>query len=304
MKDRSAAGPGAAATAEAAADTTARTAAPILMRGMRYRYAGARDWALDGIDLEVGAGEVVGVVGANESGKSTLCLVAAGLAPGVVGGTLEGSVRLLGAETATLAPSESAQRAGILFQDAGTQLTGTATTVWEEVAFGPRNLGLSLGEVAGRVEASLDAVGIAPLAPRDPGRLSGGQAQLVALASVLAMRPACLVLDEPTSQLDPQGTALVGTAIARLAREAGSSVLLVEHKTGLLARLADRVVVLGAGRVVRSGTAAAVLGDPRLAALGLEPPPAPRLRAALEVAGLDALETGRAVAAIELESRG
>jgi energy-coupling factor transport system ATP-binding protein len=257
----------------------------LVLEGVSYRYAGASAPALDGVDLSVEAGRVTGVVGANESGKSTLCLVAAGLAPGVIGGRLDGRVAIAGLETSRGRPHELAQRCGILFQNPATQLSGTAATVWEEVAFGPRNLALAVDDVIDRVEEALAALGIADLAERDPGRLSGGQAQLVALAAILALRPACLVLDEPTSQLDPLGTRLVGEALGRIARESGAAILVAEHKTALLARLADEVVVLAAGRIVAAGPAASLLDDPRLESFGVEPPPAVRIRGALRDAG-------------------
>ena len=258
----------------------------LVLEGVRYRYAGARASALDGVDLVVEAGRVTGVVGANDAGKSTLCLVAAGLAPGVIGGHLAGRVVVAGVETTQARPHELAQRCGILFQNPATQLSGTAATAWEEVAFGPRNLALPLDEVVERVEGALAALGISGLADRDPGRLSGGEAQLVALASILALRPACLVLDEPTSQLDPHGTRLVGEALGRVARELGAAILVVEHKTAILARLANEVVVLAAGRVVRAGPAAEVLDDAQLEGLGVEPPPSVQIRRALRVAGV------------------
>lgn len=257
----------------------------LVVEGVSYRYAGASAPALDGVDLAVKAGRVTGVVGANEAGKSTICLVAAGLAPGVIGGRLDGRVTISGLETSRGRPHDLAQRCGILFQNPATQLSGTTATVWEEVAFGPRNLALPLDDVVERVEAALRALDIAHLAARDPGRLSGGEAQLVALASILALRPACLVLDEPTSQLDPHGTRLVGEALGRVARELGAAILVAEHKTALLARLADEVVVLAAGRVVAAGPTASVLNDARLEDLGVEPPPAVRIRRALRDVG-------------------
>src|SRR6266481_2665228 len=107
----------------------------LSLHGVRYRYAGSSRFVLDGIDLEVGPGEVLGVVGANGAGKSTLCLVAAALAPSVIGGRVEGSARLDDRETASLRPNEAAERCGIVFQNPLTQLSGTTATVWEEVAF-------------------------------------------------------------------------------------------------------------------------------------------------------------------------
>lgn len=260
----------------------------LRLSGVAYRYAGAHRDALEDVTLELAAGSVLGVVGPNESGKSTLCLVASGLAPVVVGGRISGSVTIDGRETAGMRPHELAQRCGILFQNPQAQLSGTASTVFEELAFGPRNLGLPLGTVIERVEASLNALGIEGLADRDPDRLSGGQAQLVALAAILALRPDFLVLDEPTSQLDPQGTRLVGEALRRLARESRTAILVVEHKTALLDQLADRVIVIDRGRLVREGPSVDVLADPTLVELGVEPPPRVRVRSALAAAGLRA----------------
>ena len=262
-----------------------------------YRYAGATAAVLKGISLRVDPGQVVGVVGPNDAGKSTLCLVAAGLAPGSIGGRLDGSVVLDGRDTRGLKPFEAAQRCGILFQNPATQQSGTAPTVFEEVAFGPRNLGLELAEVVDRVDEAMAVLGIASLVARDPHRLSGGESQLVALASVVAMRPGALVLDEPTSQLDPAGTRMVGDALVQLATKLGTAILIVEHKTSLLARLADDVVVLDAGRIVAQGPASQVLGDSSLAAHGVRPPDGVSIRRSLEAAGL-----GARVAAADLEA--
>jgi energy-coupling factor transporter ATP-binding protein EcfA2 len=259
----------------------------IELTSVRYRYAGSSSAALGPIDLRVEPGRVVGVAGANESGKSTLCLVAAGLAPGVIGGRLEGSVRINGVDAATLRPHEIAQRCGLLFQHASTQLSHTTATVFEEIAFGPCNLGLPVAEVVARVWWALRVVGVEALAPRDPARLSGGQGQLVALASVLALRPQYLVLDEPTSELDPAGTRLVAAALARIVRETSAGILLVEHKTDVLAQIADEVVVLERGTAVLSGRAVEILADPRLMELGVEPPAGVRLEREVLAAGLE-----------------
>jgi energy-coupling factor transport system ATP-binding protein len=225
-----------------------------VLEGVSYTYAGAAGPALRDVSLELRPGRVVGVAGANESGKTTLCLVAAGLAPGVAGGRIRGSVRIDGLGTASARPHELAQRAGMLFADPSAQLSGTTATVFEEVAFGPCNLGLPAAEVIERVRWALAAVGIEALAGRDPARLSGGQEQLLALASVLALRPRYLILDEPTSELDPDGTALVADALARVAAETGAGILLVEHKMEVLARIAHEMIVLDGGRVAPAGS--------------------------------------------------
>jgi energy-coupling factor transport system ATP-binding protein len=258
----------------------------LVLAGVRYRYAGSRTDALDRIDLAVPSGSVTGLVGPNEAGKSTICLVAAGLAPATIGGHLEGVVSIDGLESSSARPHELAQRCGILFQNPATQLSGTAPTVWEEVAFGPRNLALPVDDVVDRVTDALAALGIESLAERDPTRLSGGQAQLVALAGILALRPAVVILDEPTSQLDPQGTRMVGEALRLLVREHRTAILVVEHKTALLDQLADRVVVVDQGRLIREGTTDEVLSDPALSEHGVEPPPRVRVRSALAGAGL------------------
>jgi energy-coupling factor transport system ATP-binding protein len=259
----------------------------LRIEDVHYWHAGSTNAALSGASLSLAAGEVLGVVGANDSGKSTLSLVAAGLAPQSIGGRLEGRVLVSGSVTTSLRPHELAGRVGILFQNPQTQLSGTASTVWEEIAFGPRNLGLTVDAVVERVTESLDVLQLHDLAARDPQRLSGGQGQLLALASVLALRPAILVLDEPTSQLDPVGTRLVGEAIERLA-QAGAAVLLVEHKTDLVLAVADRTALLESGRVTSVGPSSDVLGAPTVADSGVEPPSRIRLARALEAAGVDA----------------
>jgi energy-coupling factor transporter ATP-binding protein EcfA2 len=259
----------------------------LRLAGAGYRYAGSGRAALSAVDLTVLPGRVVGVVGANESGKTTLCLVASGLAPVAIGGRLDGSVTVDGVETAGLAPHRLAQLCGMLFQNSLTQLSGATATVFEEVAFGPANLGLPVAEVVDRVRWALGLVGIDALAPRDPARLSGGQGQLVALASVLALRPRYLILDEPTSELDPAGTRMVAEALSRVAAETGAGILLVEHKLDLMAGIADEVAVLEGGKVALAGDAATVLADPRLPGLGVEPPAAVRLEGAVRSAGFE-----------------
>ncbi|CAN5774613.1 ATP-binding cassette domain-containing protein [soil metagenome] len=257
----------------------------LVLDAVSYRYAGSARRSLFEIDLALAEGEVLGVVGASEAGKSTLCLVAGGLAPRSIGGTLSGRLVIDGEDMAGRPMHEIAARVGSCFQNPATQLSQVADTVFEEVAFGALNLGLERLDVARRTTAALDALGIGGLAERDPRRLSGGQMQLVAVAGLLAMSPRHLVLDEPTAQLDPEGTALVGDALDRLAR-AGTALLIAEHDTDLLSRLCSRVVALDAGRIALSGPAAEVLGDPRLVELGVEPPAPVRLRRALDAAGL------------------
>ena len=257
------------------------------LRGVGYRYAGYARQVLHDIDLTMHDGEIIGVVGANESGKSTLCLVVSGLAPGSIRGELSGGgLWIDGVPMADRPLHEFSTRVGIGFQNPATQLSGVTGSVFEEVALGPMNLGLSRRETVERTKDALARLGIEHLAEREPIRLSGGQGQLVVIASLLAMRPAHLVLDEPTAQLDPEGTRLVGAALRELAAT-GTSLLVAEHKTDLLDGLCRRVIALDDGGIVLDGPTDAILADPRLAELGVDPPSRVRLAVAMAARGLD-----------------
>ncbi|MDQ3881100.1 MAG: energy-coupling factor ABC transporter ATP-binding protein, partial [Chloroflexota bacterium] len=248
----------------------------IRLDRVTYRYPGASRAALRDVDLTLADGEVVGLMGANDAGKSTLCLVVAGLAPRVVGGALSGSVLLDGSDAGPMPMHEVATHVAAAFQDPETQRSGIAGTVYEEVAFGPSNLGVPLSEVVERTESALDALAIAELAHRHPGHLSGGQQQLVAMAGLLAMRPRHVVLDEPTARLDARGILLVADAVTRLAA-AGVAVLMAEHRSDLVQATCSRVLVLDSGTVAIDGASRDVLADERLAGLGVAAPAQIRL---------------------------
>ena len=196
-----------------------------------------------------------------------------GLAPRTIRGTLTGRLLIDGRDVADRPIHALVARVGIGFQNPASQLSGVCETVYEEVAFGPMNLGLPRDEVIARTRGHAKTCGssnwpiVLPLAC-PAGRCSLG------LAGLLAMRPAHLILDEPTAQLDPAGSGLVADAIAELAA-AGASILIVEQKTDLLARVCRRVIVLAGGRIVREGLATEVLDDPELRHPGVaEPSPA------------------------------
>jgi energy-coupling factor transport system ATP-binding protein len=256
----------------------------LILESVTFRYAGAPRPSLHDVSVSFADGEVVGVVGRSEAGKTTLCLAASGLAPRTTGGTFQGRLLLDGEDTGRMPMHQLAGRIGIAFSNPATQLSGVASTVYEEIAFGPMNLGLPRPEVIDRTGQALATLRIEPLAARDPARLSGGEQQLVAIAGLLALRPAHLVLDEPTAQLDPAGTQLVGNRLAHLAAN-GVSIIVAEQKTDLLADICDRVLVIDAGHVVIDDAAGHVLADPRLVVHGVAPPAAVRLaRAAREAA--------------------
>jgi energy-coupling factor transport system ATP-binding protein len=262
------------------------------LRDASYRYAGYATAVLHDINLSIGDGEIVGLVGPNESGKSTLCLVSSGLAPASVGGELKGSLAINGESMTGRPTHELAERVVVCFQNPNTQRSGIAATVFEEVAIGPMNLGLEIAEILARTREAIGLLRIEHLIERDPLRLSGGQSQLVAIASLLAMRPSHIILDEPTAQLDPAGTRLVGDALRTLA-ERGTSLLIAEHKTDLLDELCGRIIALDGGRIVLDGPARDVLADDRLIAIGVEPPARERLHRALAAAGLDEATVAR-----------
>ena len=258
----------------------------LQLTGVSYRYAGYAKQVLTEIDLRLDDGEIVGLVGPNDAGKSTLCLVASGLAPASIGGEVSGTVAIDGTPVAGLKTHELAERVVVAFQNPNTQRSGIAGTVFEEIAIGPMNLGLSVAETVARTREAIGRLRLEEIAERDPQQLSGGQAQLVAIASLLAMRPRHVLLDEPTAQLDPAGTRLVGQALEALAAS-GTSLLIAEHKTDLLDRVCTRIVAIDGGRLVMNGPTSTVLDDRRLVALGVEPPSRVRLARAAVEAGID-----------------
>lgn len=227
--------------------------------------------ALRGINLEVGRGEFLAIIGENGSGKSTLAKhFNALLLPS------EGEVRVDGMDTRD--PRflwEIRRRVGMVFQNPDNQLV--ATTVEEDVAFGPENLGLPPGEIRARVDEALALVGMSSFARHAPHLLSGGQKQRVAIAGVLAMRPQCLVLDEPTAMLDPAGRRDVLATVMRLNREEKITVVYVTHFMDEAAR-ADRVAVLFRGELVALEEPASLFSRvPELRRWGLDIPPVAEL---------------------------
>jgi energy-coupling factor transporter ATP-binding protein EcfA2 len=240
----------------------------IRLRDVRYIYPGEATPALNGVTLEIGAGEVYAIVGPNGAGKSTLCYTIAGFVPHYFHGELSGEVVVDGRQTVEHPLGELVKHTGLVFHNPLNQISGARFTVREELAFGLENLGVPRREMVARIDVVMEQVGIAQLADRSPFELSGGQQQRVALASILVMQPRVLLLDEPTSQLDPLGTKEVFAAIKALSRS-GVTVVLVEHKPELIAEFADRVIVLHDGVVQMEGPPRAVLSHPGLQALGV-----------------------------------
>ncbi|MCB9420028.1 MAG: energy-coupling factor ABC transporter ATP-binding protein [Ardenticatenaceae bacterium] len=227
--------------------------------------------ALQDVSLHIPAGQCILITGPSGCGKSTLAKALTGLIPHALGAEMTGSIEIAGLETQFHTIPELAQRVGLVFQNPSTQLFHLR--VADEVAFGPRNLGLAELEVQSRTEWALEAVGITELKERNPAQLSGGQKQCVAIAAVLAMRPAVLVLDEPTASLDVPNTKQVLAVLRTLRQSLGMTIVLIEHRLSAVLPQVDRVLLLEAGRIVADGTPQEVLSDrERRRQLGLRRP--------------------------------
>jgi energy-coupling factor transport system ATP-binding protein len=219
----------------------------ISFRDVSFAYPDASRVALGGVDLEVAAGELMLVLGASGSGKSTLLRAVNGLVPHTSGGRFGGDVVVFGRSTRSHHPRELADVVGFVAQDPESQ--SVVDHVERDLAFVLENLGFSQEAMRRRVEEVLDALGIAHLRDRDPSTFSGGERQRCAIAGALAAGPQALVLDEPTSQLDPQGADDVLAALVRLNHDLGTTVVLAEHRLERAAPLADRAVVVEEGIV-------------------------------------------------------
>jgi cobalt/nickel transport system ATP-binding protein len=226
----------------------------IEVSGLRFRYPDGRT-ALDGLDLRVEAGQRVALLGPNGAGKTTLALHLNGLLR-----ASDGSVTIDGLRVEDDHLTEIRRRVGLVFQETEDQLF--MPTVRDDVAFGPANLGARGAELDERVEHALAAVGAEDLAARAPHHLSGGERRRVALATVLAMQPSVLVLDEPTSDLDPAGRRELADVLAGL----DVTQLIITHDLPFGLELCPRAVVVNGGRVVADGATSALLSDDDLLA--------------------------------------
>jgi energy-coupling factor transporter ATP-binding protein EcfA2 len=222
----------------------------LLLDGVTYHYPASEAAALESVSLAVEPGEVVAVIGPTGAGASTLLLVAAGLAPRVLGGTLTGRVAHEG-------------RCAVLLSTPWTQVSGMAFTVWDEVAFAPANLGWRRDRIEQAVERAMSRAGVGELRARDPGTLSGGELQRVILAGILAVDPDLLLLDEPTAELDPIAARRTWALWRELAAE-GAAVLVATSDLDALPDAVDRVVWIAGGRIRAEGAPGALLGDPAL----------------------------------------
>ncbi len=231
----------------------------VELHNVTYSYPRSPQPALRDLSLRVSPGEFCAVVGVNGAGKSTLCYLLAGFVPHFYRGELTGVAQVAGHNVAQTPLAEMAADVGLVFANPFNQITGARFSVREEVAFGLENMGIPREEIVARTEEMLALTGLGDLAERSPYALSGGQQQRLAIASVLVMRPRLLVLDEPTSQLDPAGTLEIFALLGELVQRGETAVVLVSHKLEWVGEYAHRVVVLDNGRVLADGSPRTIL---------------------------------------------
>ena len=233
----------------------------IQIKNLTYRYPTSEADVLKDVSFTVKKGELCAIVGTNGSGKTTLCNAIRGFVPKFYKGEISGEVLVNGRDVKEDPDGKNALEIGFVFQNPFTQISGIASTVYEELAYGLENMGVEPEEIRQRIERIMELTKIQEFRDRDPYQLSGGQQQRVALAAILVMDQDVLVIDEPTSQLDPQSTDDV-FEIIKLMKSMGKTIVLVEHKMEQIAEYADQIIVLDGGQVVMEGTPKEVFSDP------------------------------------------
>lgn len=245
--------------------------AEIRIENLKYRYPHTKKLALDGITCEIKQGEFIGVIGRNGSGKSTFCQALTGLVPNFYRGAYGGKIFIDNIKVDTVGVEEICQKVGLVFQNPFNQVTGAKLTVYEEIAFGLENLGIPRDEMIRRVDEAMELLDIAKYKDRHPFDLSGGQMQRMAIASIIAMQPEVIILDEPTSQLDPQGSEEVFQAVQKLSKK-GITIIMVEHKIEKIAAYSDRVILLDEGKLIDMDTPQKIFSKENLHEYGVEAP--------------------------------
>ncbi|AXI10035.1 cobalt ABC transporter ATP-binding protein [Oceanobacillus zhaokaii] len=254
----------------------------IRVEGLKYRYPDMDRLVLDNLSFEVEKGAFIGIVGENTAGKSTLCYALTGLVPHFFKGAYGGTVLIDNLDVKQSEISDVTRKTGLVFDQPFSQMTGSKTTVYEEIAFGLENSGVEREEMRIRIDKSLRLMDIEHLQNKNPYDLSGGQMQRVAIASVLAMKPDVIVFDEPTSQLDPQGSDEVFQVIAKLA-ESGITIIMAEHKLEKLAEYASKILLLHKGKQIAYGSPEEVFSRDDILEYGIAPPVYARIAKALKL---------------------
>jgi energy-coupling factor transporter ATP-binding protein EcfA2 len=240
----------------------------IAAKNLSFTYAGAEKPSMEEVNLSIDKGEFVVLTGPSGCGKTTLCRCFNGLIPNFYSGDLRGQLEVDGLNVSGMSTAQLVTHVGFVFQNPENQLF--SLSVERDVAFGLENLAVPKEEAIQRVRWAMEATGILELRNKAPYELSGGQQQRAAIAGVLAMRPSVLVLDEPTSFLDPRSAEEIIETIAKLSRELQLTTFLVEHRLDVVSRYADRVVVMDKGKIALDGKPREVYNDEaRLIGIGL-----------------------------------
>ena len=254
----------------------------IEVENLKYRYPNTKKLALDGLQFQIEKGSFVGIVGENGAGKSTLCQAFSGLVPQFFKGAYGGKVMIGNQDAAKTPVSGLCRTVGLVFQNPFNQLSGAKETVFEEIAFGLQNFGVPREEMLRRVQEVMELLDISEYKERNPFDLSGGQMQRVALAGILAMQPEVIVLDEPTSQLDPAGSEEVFAAVDKLAKS-GITIIMVEQKLEKLAEYCDQILLLHQGKQIAFDTPEQIFSRTDLEKYGVQPPAYTRVCKALGI---------------------
>lgn len=258
----------------------------ITMENLKYKYPNTDRLALNGITLSIEKGEFIGIVGQNGAGKSTLCQAITGLVPQFYHGAYGGSVKVKDRLAEKVPVQELCEDVGLIFQNPFNQLSGARDTVYGEVAYGLQNLGIEREEMKSRIEKVLKQLDIWQYRDRNPFDLSGGQMQRVAIASILVMQPEVMILDEPTSQLDPEGTEEVFRVVDQLSKT-GKTIIMVEQKLEKMAKYCDRLILMHDGKVVDFDTPEKIFAREDLEQMGIQPPAFVRISKQMGLANAD-----------------
>jgi len=257
----------------------------IKIQGLTFFYNNTNDPALNNINLNIEEGEFVGVIGPTGAGKSTLTLCLNGVIPHFQRGDFYGEVIVDGRDTVDNDCASIAYSLGSVFQDPEAQIV--TSVVEDEIAFGLENLNIPRNEIAVRIKEGLEMAGISDLRKSSTTQLSGGQKQRVAIAAAIALRPKILVLDEPTSELDPQGSQDIFKILKKLNTEYNITIVVIEQKIQLLTEHCDRLLVMNKGSVILDGPVRSVLGEQKtLEEIGIHCSPVTRLAYMLKRQGL------------------
>ncbi|KJY55691.1 MULTISPECIES: energy-coupling factor ABC transporter ATP-binding protein [Lactobacillus] len=239
----------------------------IELQHINYRYPLTSDLTIKDLSLKVEPGEVLGVIGSNGSGKTTVCNIMRGFIPAFYKGELEGKVIFEDKPLDTSNLGRLAQKIGYAFQNPFTQITGVKYTVYDEIGYGLENLSVPREEANEKVEQVIKLLNLEKIRNQNPYDLSGGQKQMVALASVIVLDPELIILDEPTSQLDPSSTLAVYNIVKNLKKQ-GKTIIIVDHKVDLLAQVCDEIAVIQDGQLVVKGETHHVFSDEKVVAAG------------------------------------